>query len=597
MAKLENLLNKPAREDRPGFAVTMIHYSKLYPSRNNNYSLENIQELANMILLSGEVKQNLVARKKAPDEYELIAGHRRRLAVKYLVEERGLERFAMVPVHLEKSDDVRSELNLILINAGARERSDYEKMNEVARLTELLQALQTGTEEDRELFREVSGQDPALVGGRELRKIIAEKLGLGETKTANLKHIHSKLSPELKEHFRDGTIGISAANEAAGLPPEEQRELAEQDKISMEDVRRKKEKSVSESDTEPEEALQVEGQMSMAADFSEYMPQPQRSEVPEPEIKNLIEPEIRRQYCEAFARKLITTFKDWFLEDFHGRVTDVCNSEVELKKRFIGTWYFSDPVIGGGAHINLFTDYIQIWSRDGQCLGNAEWFYLCAAIQSMWNIVSLENAAKMQQNEPEHCENSSEEDTPTPDTEPEEPIEYDRKTLLWMIGELTELLEQMREYWIQNQPHTYTKHAMQLQAYKNLLADMDKADQEPEAEQPELPLMKNNDQRKEWLRDYKSWGLWYTDEHIGCRYYKYDFDNGARLIAEEYSANNEVTKNDFVFSYLHLIGGPEPTRHSKYGFGKWTRHETYSRFPNSETELVEFLKEIQKGEK
>ena len=164
MAKLENLLSKPTKEDRPGFAVTMIHYSKLYPSRNNNYSLENIQELANMILLSGEVKQNLVARKKAPDEYELIAGHRRRLAVKYLVEERGLERFAMVPVHLEKSDDVRSELNLILINAGARERSDYEKMNEVARLTELLQALQTGTEEDRELFREVSGQEPALVG-------------------------------------------------------------------------------------------------------------------------------------------------------------------------------------------------------------------------------------------------------------------------------------------------------------------------------------------------------------------------------------------------------------------------------------------------
>lgn len=586
MAKLENLLNKPAREDRPGFAVAMIHYSKLYPSRNNNYSLENIQELANMILLSGEVKQNLVARKKAPDEYELIAGHRRRLAVKYLVEERGLERFAMVPVHLEKSDDVRSELNLILINAGARERNDYEKMNEVARLTELLQALQTGTEEDRELFREVSGQDPALVGGRELRKIIAEKLGLGETKTANLKHIHSKLSPELKEHFRDGTIGISAANEAAGLPPEEQRKLAEQDKISMEDVRRKKEKSVSDSDTEPEEALQVEGQMSLAADFSEYMPQPQRSEVPEPEIKNLIEPKIRRQYCEAFARKLLTDFNEWFLKDVRGRVSDVCNSEVELKKMFTGTWYFPDPVTDGVAHINLFTDYVQIWNRDDQCLGNAEWFYLCAAIQATWNVIAMENAAK-----------TSKEDTPTPDTEPEEPIEYDRKTLQQMIKDVEEALEHMRDYWIQNQPYTYAKYAMQLQAYKNLLADMDKADQEPEEpEQPELPIMRNNDQRKEWLRNYQSWGLWYADEHIGARYYKYDFDNGARLIAEEYDICNSYS-GSHISSYLHLVDGPEPPKHPGYGCGKWTRHETYSRFPNSETELVEFLKEIQKGEK
>lgn len=389
-----------------------------------------------------------------------------------------------------------------------------------------------------------------------------------------------------------------------------------------------------EEETEPAET-QIVGQMEIT-DFPEYMPEPAEStslpeivvpaieiplsdltamtaeepennpevcatshteEEPKPKIKNAMEPEIQKQYCEAFARKLVTEFRNWFLQDFYGRVTDVCSSEFELKKRFTGTWYFPDPVTGGNAHINLFPDYIQIWSRDGQCLGNTEWFYLCAAIQVMWGVTAMENAAKVQQNEPEHCENRSEEDTPTPDTEPEEPIEYDRKTLLWMIGELTELLEQMREYWIQNQPHTYTKHAMQLQAYKNLLADMDKADQEPEAEQPELPLMKNNDQRKEWLRNYQSWGLWYTDEHIGCRYYKYDFDNGAQLIAEEYSAYNEVAKNDFVFSYLHLIGGPEPTRHSTYGFGKWTRHETYSRFPNSETELVEFLKEIQKGEK
>lgn len=392
-----------------------------------------------------------------------------------------------------------------------------------------------------------------------------------------------------------------------------------------------------EDTVEPEET-QIAGQMEIS-DFPEYMPEPAESdnlpeivvpaiEIPlsdlaavaaeepedsleicatshtetEPKIKNPIEPEIRRQYCEAFARKLLTEFKDWFLKDFHGRVTDVCNSEVELKKRFTGTWYFPDPVAGGNAHINLFPDYIQIWSRDGQCLGNTEWFYLCAAIQATWNVIAMENAAKAQQNEQECCENSSEEDKPvipkeseeTPDTESEEPIEYDRKALLWMIGKATELLEQMREYWIQNQPHTYTKHAMQLQAYKNLLADMDKADQEPEAEQPELPIMRNNDQRKEWLRNYQSWGLWYADEHIGARYYKYDFDNGARLIVEEYDMCSSYS-GSYTSSYLHLVNGPEPPKHPGYGCGKWTRHETYNRFPNSETELVEFLKEIQKG--
>ena len=107
--------------------------------------------------------------------------------------------------------------------------------------------------------------------------------------------------------------------------------------------------------------------------------------------------------------------------------------------------------------------------------------------------------------------------------------------------------------------------------------------------------MKNNDQRKAWLRDYKSWGLWYTDEHIGARYYKYDFKNGARLIAEVYDNHNHFTKTDYESSYLHLVGGPEPENHPTGAYGRWRRHETYSRYPDSETELVEFLKALQKG--
>lgn len=111
-----------------------------------------------------------------------------------------------------------------------------------------------------------------------------------------------------------------------------------------------------------------------------------------------------------------------------------------------------------------------------------------------------------------------------------------------------------------------------------------------------LPIMKNNDQRKEWLRNYKVWGLWYEDKNIGVKYYKYDFKNGARLIAEEY-APDPVDRNSWWVSrsetyYMHLVGGPEPER--KNNIPKWTYHTRYNKFPNSETELVEFLKELQK---
>ena len=142
-------------------------------------------------------------------------------------------------------------------------------------------------------------------------------------------------------------------------------------------------------------------------------------------------------------------------------------------------------------------------------------------------------------------------------------------------------------------PHMTIMQQQMVVAGLRLLQNYVKSMEEPE--QPPLPEMKNNDQRKEWLRNHKSWGLWYTDPHTGARYYKYDFDNGARLIAEEYDPEPKNDNSWWVPTescYLHLVGGPEPERAG--GVPKWTHHPKYNKFPNSETELIEFLKEIQK---
>lgn len=131
-----------------------------------------------------------------------------------------------------------------------------------------------------------------------------------------------------------------------------------------------------------------------------------------------------------------------------------------------------------------------------------------------------------------------------------------------------------------------------LRIIKNLVED---CKEEPEeSEQPPLPIMKNNDQRKEWLRNYKSWGLWYEDKNVGIKYYKYDFANGARLIVEEFAPDPSEKSQWYTpgeHHYMHLIGGPKPE--CKNGRG-WSYHSRYNKYPNSESELVEFLKEIQK---
>ena len=191
-----------------------------------------------------------------------------------------------------------------------------------------------------------------------------------------------------------------------------------------------------------------------------------------------------------------------------------------------------------------------------------------------------------------------------PEAAPEPPVAYDRRILEEMIRKAEEMMAMVEECRDEIEPGFYTKHAMQLEAYRNLLGAHERQeapDGEPEEEaapvQPELPVLKNNDQRKAWLRNYQDWGLWYEDRNIGAKYYRYIFGNGAVLVVDEYQCKADLVQGEYTDSRLHLVGGPKPERHPKYGYDLWPYHEQYSRHPDSESELVEFLKALQrKGE-
>lgn len=67
--------------------------------------------------------------------------------------------------------------------------------------------------------------------------------------------------------------------------------------------------------------------------------------------------------------------------------------------------------------------------------------------------------------------------------------------------------------------------------------------------QPELPKFHNTEERREWLENYKDWGVWYTDSRIGVTYYKYEFPDATILIAEEYKSDYSKYGNAF-FTWL-----------------------------------------------
>ena len=417
-----------------------------------------------------------------------------------------------------------------------------------------------------------------------------------------------------------------------------------------------------------------------------------KPEAPKIELKKPDETE--RKYLNDAAKRLISSWRVWFLQDFTNRVLQVDISPKEIKKKLEGksrTFYFSTDK--GSGHVNLFDDCVQVWNENNDCIGDFDWFYLAAAIQSMWNEVILEKAEKKTkpydrgcitgkspsgncvccgkggveccaqckekcngrcgwldvapaQQEPEEQiqgqteiqdypeilpeehvisgrkeqqeivamaqqEESDQEPFMNPPagneeiietevidiTDPEEKYEElsdktDMELLRDLLDEAQRLLKIMNEAYTDNDVRV-RKQKLIIGAYAGMIADLDQEDI-PETIQPELPLFKNNDQRKEWLRNYQAWGLWYEDKNIGARYYKYDFDNGARLIAEEYTRPATDWHEEHAISYLHLVGGPEPPKDKSGCVPKWNRHEIYDKYPNSETELVEFLKYIQK---
>lgn len=106
--------------------------------------------------------------------------------------------------------------------------------------------------------------------------------------------------------------------------------------------------------------------------------------------------------------------------------------------------------------------------------------------------------------------------------------------------------------------------------------------------QPKLPLLKNNEERKAWLRKYHDWGLWYRDENIDVNYYKFDFDDGSRLIVAEYPQRYCYwTKKRQDEYFFHLLEKKKKVYEGTYD--ESFRNQTYS-----ETYLAEFLKNIQK---
>lgn len=219
-----------------------IDVGDLVPSENNFYSMSAIEELASSIEIVGGVKQPGLAVPMGGGKYRLLAGHRRRLASLFLVEQ-GKTEYRQMPCMVEEikleeagtpeeqaeADELREiEEEIILISMNSqREKTDWDKVKETTRLRGLL--------ERKRKFRRVSGKT---------RELIAKKLGTTPAQVGRYESIAKRLLPDFKKEMKAGKMGISVAYELSILPERAQKaalaEYTEKGALSIEDVKRRR---------------------------------------------------------------------------------------------------------------------------------------------------------------------------------------------------------------------------------------------------------------------------------------------------------------------------------------------------------------------
>lgn len=609
MAKfdLKGLLNDRSVPDRQqDQKIVYRNPEDLIPSEENFYNTEKLERLKQSIKLLGILQPLLIENRDGKDY--VIAGHCRRKCCIDLLNE-GNDRFSRIPCiykiqsELEQDagqeDDIVRQIMIIQANCY-RDKSDWEKMTETLKMENLVKELREKTP--------MEGKT---------RDILKDLIGTSGGQLGRYHAISTNLCEQLMSEFEEDRIKISVAYEASKLNKEYQKqacELYEETGIlTLDDIKALYRQQEAEKG--------IPGQMSIETATGQNRP-------PENEVP--ITPELQ---IERFFEALNRGDKEYVLTCNVNATTYLLETRYQNVRIRNGNFNYQANSTGIMFNPGSYMECTFTWNELAHELikrfGKKRKPVKTVSIDAPENAEDIISAVKaFCEAYPEklktimricrQCNNNGEAARAVQKriaphglngrTGPEVgytfmgfnaglEIEIGKEKVSMKYGRLIAEVKKLYDPWdskFDEEGRCQSVAETPDEKQHDFVEDTKIADHPGEV--TALPIMKNNDQRKEWLRNYKVWGLWYEDKNIGVKYYKYDFENGARLIAEEY-APDPVDRNSWWVSrsetyYMHLVGGPEPER--KNNIPKWTYHTRYNKFPNSETELVEFLKELQK---
>lgn len=187
-----------------------IGIGQLDDDPNNFYSVDGLEELAGNIELCG-LQQPIRVREMADGRYTIVSGHRRRAALRKLVDE-GREQYREIPCIVEREEGVSpamAELRLIYANADTRQLSSADIAKQAERVETLLYQLK---------------EEGVAFPGR-MRDHVAQACKISKSKLARLKVIRENLIPLWAGLYGKNEIAEDTAYELARLGEDYQLKL------------------------------------------------------------------------------------------------------------------------------------------------------------------------------------------------------------------------------------------------------------------------------------------------------------------------------------------------------------------------------------
>ena len=251
------------------FRTQDVSINKMYSNDKNFYSVEDIEPLAQKILLVGLMENLEVVRDPCDrGEYRIIAGERRWRALKILVE-KGYTEFEKATCQIQTPASEEEETLRLIIANDYRNKTVSDLLEEEDKLKKILQRM-------KENGQTIMGID--LNSGR-IRDVVAYFLKIAPTKVAQIESINKHLIPEFSKELKEGRLTFSAAYMISGMNEETQAEMLE--RYQGNGLTYKEVKEIKQQQEEKAAAEQIEGRM----DIDQFIET--EGEIGEPEDERL----------------------------------------------------------------------------------------------------------------------------------------------------------------------------------------------------------------------------------------------------------------------------------------------------------------------